>query len=248
MTDLNNDIIEKFTASGSSGVGVPGAWGGIPWIRTESADSTNGITNPHGVWFNGQDVYIGGLRGGNAGTYRYNQQGQYQATLTNFYRLTNVTVGNYIYYGQDSFVSCYSLSTEGWWGTVNLNESEIATTWGISIGRDGYLYVDDNYQSSTFPDGNAVRGSGHIYRIDHKPSTFTNPATLSYNPFISGLDDMTGIDTADPQDGNIYVVELHLTLAIRRLSVTLTVKKFSPAGVLIGRYDQPTPLDQVGPE
>jgi len=47
LADLQLDIVHKFKATGGTGVEVPGSWGGIPWLRTESADATNGITNPH---------------------------------------------------------------------------------------------------------------------------------------------------------------------------------------------------------
>ncbi|MDB6120965.1 MAG: hypothetical protein JWO08_4746, partial [Verrucomicrobiaceae bacterium] len=244
LTDLQQDVVEKFTATGSKGVQMTGAWGGTPWLRPETTDSVNGVTNPHGVWFSGTDVYIGGIRGGNGRTYRFDQYGQYQATVTSLYRLTHVTVGNYIYYGQDDFVSCYNLTTGALVGTVNLSNTT-ATTWGISIGRDGYLYVNDNYQSSTFPNGNAVRGSGHIYRLDTKPSTFTTPATLTYSALVSGLNDMTGIDT--DESGNIYVVEIN-AFGSPPVTDATTVKKFSPAGVLLGRYDEPTPLNNAGLE
>lgn len=244
LADLQLDIVHKFKATGGTGVEVPGSWGGIPWLRTESADATNGITNPHGAWFNGQDIYIGGIRGGSGGTFRYNQQGQLQARTVTSYRLTHVTVGNYIYYPMDSYVRMNDLATGAEVGRVNLTGG-IATTWGITVGNDGYLYVNDNYQSSTFPNGNAVKGSGHIYRIDSKPSTFTSTATVSYSPIISGLDDMTGIDT--DWSGNIYVVEVHI---FDNPSVygASRVRKYSPQGTLLATYTEPTPLDNVGVE
>ena len=244
LADLNLDIIHKFVGSGSTGIEIPGAWGGTPWVRSYANDSGHGITNPHGVWFNGQSIYVGGQRNGVSGTYRYNLQGQLQGTSTSTYRLTHVTLGGYIYYPRDSYVSVNSLTTGSELGRVNLTGTN-AVTWGISVGADGFLYVADNYQSSTFPNGSSYRGSGKVFRIDPKPSTFTSPATRSYSAIISGLNDLTGIDVDN--SGNIYTAEVAIFDNPPTESAS-TLRKFSPQGTLLATYQEPTPLNNAAVE
>ena len=157
---------------------------------------------PHGIGIDANGfTYISspGWGGGNNDTYQVSCAGDIiNSEVLGDWGFNFVVTDLYLYYiPEDSdLLTLIDLCDGSVLGTVVLDQ-HTNKAWGLTLGEDGYIYATDNFQG--------IAGEGDVWRMDADPATFTSPATTTYSPIISGLDELFGV-TVDAA-GNIYVIE-----------------------------------------